>query len=111
LRQVATTEHAWPIAKASAEVALARCYMKGVGVDSDTGLAAMWCQRAVAGGDMSKVGRCRFDPGYPAVFAVDPTLAFRNFQLLKLIYDKLLSNVAFNFNLRPSGNKARKPSR
>ena len=34
------------------------------------------------------------------VFAVDPTLAFRDFQLLKLKYDKPLSNFAFNCNLR-----------
>ena len=32
--------------------------------------------------------------------AVDPALAFRNFQLLNLKSDKLLSNVAFNCNLR-----------
>ena len=43
------------------------------------------------------------DPGYPVVFAVDPTLAFRDFQLLKLKYDRLLSNFAcfaVNCNLR-----------
>ena len=40
------------------------------------------------------------DPGYPVVFAVDPTLTFRDFQLLKLKHDKLLSNVAFNCSLR-----------
>ena len=39
-------------------------------------------------------------PGYPVVFAVDLTLAFRNFQLSKLKYEKLLSNIAFNCNLR-----------
>ena len=32
--------------------------------------------------------------------AVDPTLAFRDFQLLKLKYDKLLSNFAFKYNLK-----------
>jgi hypothetical protein len=37
------------------------------------------------------------DPGFEAV---DPALAFRDFQLLKLNYDKLLSNLAFNCNLR-----------
>ena len=36
----------------------------------------------------------------PRVFAIHPTLAFRNFQRLKLKYDESLSNVAFNFNLR-----------
>ena len=35
------------------------------------------------------------------VFAVDPPLAFRDFQVLKLKYDKLLSNVAINCNMRP----------
>ena len=40
------------------------------------------------------------DPGYPVVFAVDPTLAFRDFQLLKQTYDKLLSKFAFNCNMR-----------
>ena len=43
------------------------------------------------------------DPGYPVVFTVDPTLAFKDFQLLKLKCDKLLSNFArfgFNCNLR-----------
>jgi len=44
------------------------------------------------------VGRCRFT--VPRVFAVDPKFAFRNFQRLKLRYDKLLSNFAFNCNLR-----------
>ena len=39
------------------------------------------------------------DPGYPVVFAVDPTLAFRHFQLLKKKCDKLVSNFAINFNL------------
>ena len=34
------------------------------------------------------------------VFTVDPALAFRNFQLLKLKYDKLVSNFAFNCKLR-----------
>ena len=38
--------------------------------------------------------------GRPRVFAVDPTLAFRDFQLLKLKYDKLLSNYAFKCKLR-----------
>ena len=38
----------------------------------------------------------------PRVLAVEPTLAFRDFQLLKLKYDELLSNFAFNCNLRPS---------
>ena len=45
----------------------------------------------------------QLDPGYPMIFAVDPTLAFRHFsgnfrefQLLKLKHDKLLSNVACN---------------
>ena len=37
------------------------------------------------------------DPGF---FAVDPTLAFRDFQRLKLTYDELLSNFAFNVNPR-----------
>ena len=45
-------------------------------------------------------GKVQVDPGYPVVFAVDPTLAFRGFQLLKLKHDKLLSNFAFNCNLR-----------
>ena len=43
----------------------------------------------------------------PWVLKIDPTLAlfrlsgtFRHFQLLKLEYDKLLSNFAFDFNLR-----------
>jgi hypothetical protein len=37
------------------------------------------------------------------VFAVDLALAFRHFQLLKLKYDELLSNIAcfaFNRNMR-----------
>ena len=38
------------------------------------------------------------DPGF---FAVDPTLAFRDFQPLKLKHDKPLSSFAFNCNLRP----------
>ena len=37
------------------------------------------------------------DPGFSHF---DPTLAFRDFQLLKLNYDKLLSNFAFKCNLR-----------
>jgi len=37
----------------------------------------------------------------PGLTAVDPTLAFRDFQLLKLTYDELLSNFAFTCNLRP----------
>ena len=58
-------------------------------------------------------GTSRFTPGtpwHPVGFAVDPTLAlrhfqglsgaFRDFQLLKIKHDKLLSNVAFNFNMR-----------
>ena len=36
----------------------------------------------------------------PGLEAVDPTLAFRNFQLLTLKYVKLVSNFAFNCNLR-----------
>ena len=40
------------------------------------------------------------DPGYPVVFAVDPTLAFRHFQLLKLKYDIPLSKCAFDCKLR-----------
>ena len=35
------------------------------------------------------------------VFTVDPTIAFRHFQLLKLKHDELPSNFAFNCNLRP----------
>ena len=42
------------------------------------------------------MGRCRLNPG----FAVDPTLAFRDFQLLKLKHDELLSSFVFNYNLR-----------
>ena len=38
--------------------------------------------------------------GSPRVVAVDPTLAFRDFQPLKLQHDKLLSNLAFSCNLR-----------
>jgi len=39
----------------------------------------------------------------PRVSAVDPTLAFRDVQLLKLKHDKLLSNFALDYsNLRPS---------
>ena len=34
------------------------------------------------------------DPGYPVVSAVDPTLAFRDFQRLIPKHDELLSNVA-----------------
>ena len=37
---------------------------------------------------------------HPGLQALDPTLAFRDFQLLNLKYDKLLSNFAFNCNLR-----------
>ena len=39
----------------------------------------------------------------PGLTAVDPARAFRDFQRLKLKYDKLLSNFAcfgFNFNVR-----------
>ena len=36
----------------------------------------------------------------PGLEAVDPTLAFRDFQCLKLKRDKLLSNVALNCKLR-----------
>ena len=39
-------------------------------------------------------------PGTPWLTAVDPTLAFRKFQLLKLEYYKLLSNFAFKCKLR-----------
>ena len=39
------------------------------------------------------------DPGFSQL---NPTLAFRDFQLLKLKYDMLLSNFAFNCNLRHS---------
>jgi len=41
---------------------------------------------------------------------VDPRLtlhAFRDFRRLKLKHDKLLSNFAFNFNLRPSSKGRR----
>jgi len=34
---------------------------------------------------VTEVGRCMFDPGYPVVVAVDPTLAFRNFQGLSAL--------------------------
>ena len=46
------------------------------------------------------VGRCRLTPGTPWLEAVDPALAFRNFQLLKRKHDELLSNVGFNCKLR-----------
>ena len=36
----------------------------------------------------------------PGLEAVDPALAFRHFQLLKLEYDKLLSNFALKCNLK-----------
>ena len=39
---------------------------------------------------------------HPGFEQVDPTLAFRDLQLLKLKHDKLLLNLAFNCNLRPS---------
>jgi len=41
-------------------------------------------------------GAVQLDPGLEAV---DPTLAFRDFQLLKLKYDSPLSNFAFNCKL------------
>jgi len=48
-------------------------------------------------------GAVQVDPGLEAV---DPTLAFRlsgrGFRLLKLKYEKLLSNFGFNCNLCPS---------
>ena len=44
-----------------------------------------------------KVGQRTFTLGWKQF---DPTLAFRNFQLLKLKSNKLLSNFGFNFNLR-----------
>jgi len=44
-------------------------------------------------------GAVQLDPG---LTAVDPTLAFRDFQRLKLKHDELLSNFGFNRNLRPS---------
>ena len=37
---------------------------------------------------------------HPGLEAVDPTLAFRHFQLLKLKHDKMLAILAFNCNLR-----------
>jgi len=46
------------------------------------------------------VGRYSATLGSPRVFAVDPTLTFRNFQLLKLKCDKLLSNFAINCKVR-----------
>ena len=48
--------------------------------------------------DVAKVGRRRMV--HPGLTAVDPTLAFRGFQLFKLKHDKRLSNVAFDCNLR-----------
>ena len=44
-------------------------------------------------------GATQLDPGLEAL---DPTLASRDFQLLKLKHDGPLSNVALNCNLRPS---------
>ena len=44
----------------------------------------------------NEVGRCRLT----LVSTVDPTLAFRGFQRLKLKHDIPVSDVAFNFNLR-----------
>jgi len=49
------------------------------------------------------VGRCRrrLTPVTPWLEAVDPTLALKDFQLLKLKYDTLLSNFAcFGFNCK-----------
>ena len=45
------------------------------------------------------VGQRRFTPGTPWLTAVDPTLAFRDFQLLKLKHDKPLSSFAFKCKL------------
>ena len=50
------------------------------------------------------------DPMYPVVFAVDPALAFRDFQRLKVKYEKLLSNFGFNCKLRPHTEAERDPS-
>ena len=55
--------------------------------------AGLWLAPAAAAPRWGGAGR-------PWVFAVDPTCAFRNFQRLKLLYDKMLSNFAFNCNLR-----------
>ena len=52
---------------------------------------------AVLGRDLPPGRAVQVDPGF---FAVDPTLAFRDFQLLKLKHDKLLSSFAFHCNLR-----------
>ena len=49
---------------------------------------------SIPGGAM--VGRCRLTPG----FRRRPHACFQGLQLLKLKYDKLLSNFAFNCNLR-----------
>ena len=46
------------------------------------------------------VGRCRFTPATPWLTAVESTLAFKDFRLLKHEYDKLLSNFAFHWSLR-----------
>ena len=71
----------------------------GDGCTSGHGICgnARFAPRSMAYTAVFMVGRCRVDPG---LTAVDPALAFRDFQLLKLKYDRLLSNFAFNRNLR-----------
>ena len=46
-----------------------------------------------------KVGRCRLTPGWKQLTPRLLSGTFRGFQLLKLKYEELLSNFAFNCNL------------
>ena len=47
------------------------------------------------------VGRCSFTPDWKQLTPRLLSGTFRDFQRLNLAYDKLVSNLAFNFNLRP----------
>jgi hypothetical protein len=56
LRQVINQENATnTVTKPMAETRLATCYMTGDGVEADTVLAALWCQRAADGGDVDAI--------------------------------------------------------
>jgi len=56
LRQVIGQDDA---TKSDAEIALAVCYMEGNGVEVDTVQAAVWCQRAVSGGNAYAIENLR----------------------------------------------------
>jgi hypothetical protein len=69
LRQAVGQEDA---GQALAQCALATCYVDGEGVEADTVQAALWCQRAAAGGDATAIRslpiirKCNFCGSTPA---------------------------------------------